>query len=243
MATDTKKNTTKTSTTNTVKKTQGNIKAEVKSEKEIELENQLSMMMKMVESLQNQVSSLANNGAGNGGAQNSAPTFIVSTPSTDVTLVYMSNSLGVIQTNNTILNCTRFGEEFVLPRSEFDAIVGKYRHWFDEGILAVSDKNIDVAAAKGLKTDKEYGMSSAILERLGSMSANELEALWEKTNIDSHRLCITTFYKRKFIENKEPGYRDRVKIDLLNRLTDGGFNRESLEISGGANLKIRPTEL
>ena len=220
----TKKASTKTTTNKTT-----TVKTEVKSDKEKALEQQIAAMMEVIKDLQAKVN--ANN------TQPAVQPVIMTAPTTDVTLVYMSDSLGAIISNNTTLNCTRFGEEFVLPRSEFDAIVGKYRSWFDRGILAVSSKNIEVAAAKGLKTDKEYNVNAAILNKIGTMSLADLEALWNNTPEEAHRQSIVTHYKRKFIEGSEAGYRDRARIDLMNRLTNGAFNRESVEVSG-TNLKI-----
>lgn len=204
-----------------------------RSAREIELEEKLSKMMDTMEALQAKYDALA--------SQQAAPTVSITSPSTDVTLVYMSESLGVIQATNLTLNCTRFGEEFVLSRTQFDEIVGKYRHWFDNGILAVSYRNTDVAAAKGLKTDKEYALSADVLRKIGSMTTDQLEELWNSTPTKEQKVSIATYFKRKFIENIDSGFRDRAKVDLLNRLTDGGFSRESAELSG--NFKILPTDM
>ena len=218
----------KTETTTSTKKTT----------KDSTLEKQLASMLEVINNLQKKIDSLeAEKASMNMSKQ---PNIVVTAPSTDVTLVYMSDSLGVVMTNNVTLNCTRFGEEFVLSRSDFDAIVGKYRSWFDGGILAVSYKNVDVAVAKGLKTDKEYNIDSAAFAKMGSMTVSELEKFWQENPLKSHRQSIVTYFKRKFIEGDEK-FRDRAKIDLLNRLTNGGFDREADELSG--NYKIRPTEV
>lgn len=169
-----------------------------------------------------------------------APTVSFTMPSTDVRLKYMADSLGVIQITNLELNCTRYGEEFTLSRQQFDEVVGKYRSWFDSGILAVAPRDIEVAASKGVRTSDEYTLSADTLNRLGSMSVAEIERLWNSVTTDSHKLSIVSFFKRKFMEGKEPGYRDQAKVDLLNRLTKGGLKREAVEISG-QDLKIRPT--
>lgn len=160
----------------------------------------------------------------------------------DVTIVYMSESLGVVKAGNVELRCTKFGETFTVSRMDFDMIVGKYRDWFDQGILAVAPENIEVAAAKGVRTSDEYNISPDKLHRLGRMSVNEIEVFWNTLTKEEHKLSVTQYFKRKLIEGTEPGYRDRAKIDLLNRLTNGGFQREAIEIGGG-NLKIQPTEL
>lgn len=161
-------------------------------------------------------------------------------PYTDVTLVYCSDSLGYAKISNMEINCTKYGEEFVMTRSQFDELVGKYRSWFDRGVFAVSYKNADIASAKGVFTDKELGLDVATLHAIGKMSARELENLWNGLRLISLKESIVCYYKRKFIEG-DPAFQNREKIDLLNRLTDGGFKREQDELSG--RYKIQPTEM
>ena len=213
----------------------------VATAREKELEDQLSSMMKMIADMQAQLAaSKVDQVSQPVQAVQAQPTIVVSAPNTDVTLVYLSDSIGFIKVNNLELNCTRYGEEFTITRTDFDAVVGKYRHWFDRGILAVSYKNVDVAVAKGIKTDKDYILDAKTLSRIGKMSCDELEKLWNETKSKDQRLSIVTYYKKKFIENEDESYNDRAKIDLLNRLTNGGFDREAVELSG-RNLTIKPT--
>ena len=168
------------------------------------------------------------------------PSVNIVTPTTDVVLVYCSDSLGHLATSHVELDFNRWGEEFTLTRSQFDEVVGKYRDWFDEGILAVSgdtEAGIKIAAAKGIKTHKEFYLDAQKLERIGRMSVPEIEELWNNTKLRKHRESIVTFVKRKFIE-EDPAYHNREKVDLFNRLTDGGFTREQDELSG--RIKIDP---
>lgn len=161
-------------------------------------------------------------------------------PSTDVTLVYCSDSLGYAKISNMEINCTRYGEEFVMTRSQFDELVGKYRSWFDRGVFAVSYKNADVASAKGVFTDKELGLDVATLYAIGKMSARDLEHLWSGLKLQNLKESVVCYYKRKFVEG-DPAFLDREKVDLLDRLTKGGFKREQDELSG--RYKIQPTEM
>lgn len=159
-------------------------------------------------------------------------------PNNDITIVYMSDSLGYAKISNMELNFNRYGEQFTLTRYQFDELVGKYRSWFDRGILAVSYNNLDAAIAKGVKTDADYNLDYKKLEKIGSMTCDQLEKLWNENTTLEHKRSIVSFMKRKFIEDVR-GYKDRAKIDLMNRLTDGGFQRESDELSG--RYKIAPT--
>ena len=160
----------------------------------------------------------------------------------DVTLVYLSDAPGIInKVPGIVLNCGYYGEEFTLSRHQFDAIVGVYRKWFDMGILAVSRDNIDVAAKKGLKTQDEYYLKPGTLQSIGTMPVESLKKLWNDCKNDNERLSIVSYYKRKFIEGKEPGFHETERVLAMNTLTKQGLKREALEISG-ASLKITPTD-
>lgn len=169
-----------------------------------------------------------------------APVYATA-PSTDVVVVYMSHSLGHMEGKLFSLDASIFGEEFTLSRGQFDELVGKYRRWFEDGRLAVSYRNIDVAAAKGLPTDRDNGLTVKELHSLGKMSVEQIEKLWEKAQIDSLRMSIVTYYKEKYLAG-EPGYRDRARIDCLNRLTNGGFDPEAQAMSGRP-FKLQPIDL
>ena len=71
------------------------------------------------------------------------PSVNIVTPNTDVVLVYCSDSMGHLATAHVDLTFNHWGESFTLSRSQFDEVVGKYRHWFDDGILAVSGDTED----------------------------------------------------------------------------------------------------
>lgn len=156
---------------------------------------------------------------------------VIPVASSEVVLVYTSDSPGIIKYSTGELMCTTFGEEFTVSRTAFDEIVGKYRHWFNEGILAVSSKNIDVAAAKKLPTDKEYGLTAEKLSNLGKMTTAQIEQLWNSVENQSMKDSIVYYFKRKFIENA-PGYQDNMRVQTLNGLSGGRLAAESEQLSG-----------
>ena len=159
-----------------------------------------------------------------------------------VSIVYLCDYDGVINRVPGInLVFHSYGDTVTVSRSQFDAIVGEYRHWFDKGILAVHHRNIEVAAEKGLRTEDEYALSPRLLSRIGTMPVEELKKLWGDCKTDTERLSIVSYYKRKFIEGKEPGFRETDRVVMMNALTQQGLKREAVEISG-ASLKIAPTD-
>jgi len=194
---------------------------------------------KEIEELKSQVASLtallAKVLENNTSSNNTTPTS-----KDDVTLVYMSESLGYIEAGNVKLNCTKFRESFTLNRYDFDAVVGKYRSWFDNGVLAVSAKDYQVAEAKGLRTEDSYFLTKEIMESIATCSASKLEDIWKKADTVEQRKSICEYYKAHFIDGDEK-FRNREKVELLNRLTDGGFKREVKEMSG--DLLIQPIEM
>lgn len=163
-------------------------------------------------------------------AATTTPIINVTMPTTDVTLVHLSNSMGYIKTTNTEIHMNVYGEEFTLSKSQFDEVAGKYRHWFERGVLAVSYKNMDVAVAKGLPTDVDLALTKEKLNSVGSMSVSEIEDLWNSITLNQKH-CLAAHVKRKIIDG-DSAYKDRAKIDLFNRLTNGAFRREQDEASG-----------
>ena len=162
------------------------------------------------------------------------PVVNVIAPSTDVVLVYCSDSMGYLKTAHVELRFNRWGEEFTLTRSQFDEVVGSYRSWFDQGILTVSgdtEEGIKLAAAKGIKTSREVYLDARKLESIGTMSLAKVEDLWNSCPMEEQKRSIVTFIKRKFIEG-DKAYMTRGLIDLMNRLTEGGFRREQDELDG-----------
>lgn len=170
------------------------------------------------------------------------PQVVYAAPvNTDVTLVYTSDSLGVVNYTNGSLSCTRYGEEFILPRYSFDEIVGKYRSWFDKGILAVSDKDVEVARAKGIPTVLENGgLTYTKLNKMGEMSPTEIEALWNSVSREGLKISIVSFFKRKY-EEGAPGFDDMARIDTLDRLSGGGM--EAIRSQARGKNYIPPKDL
>ena len=223
---------TSTNKNNTNNNSKGPTKADLEAQLEL-LKAQLALTQKQLE-MQMQMNQ-------NSQSTTIAPNNItIAAPDTNVSIVYLSDSMGYASISNMELHFNKYGEEFVLSRPQLDELVGKYRSWFDRGILAISSRNVDVAAAKGVKTDAEYALKREQLEALGKMNEAQIEALWNNTPEAEHRKSIASYFKRKFIEG-DPAYRMRSKVDLMNRLTDGAFAREQDELSG--RYKITPTDM
>lgn len=227
MATNTSKNNTNSNNS------KGPTKADLEAQLEL-LKAQLALTQKQLE-MQMQLNQTQQQ------STTIAPNNItIAAPDTNVSIVYLSDSMGYANISNMELHFNKYGEEFVLSRPQLDELVGKYRSWFDRGILAISSRNVDVAAAKGVRTDAEYALKREQLEALGKMNEAQIESLWNSTTEAEHRKSIASYFKRKFIEG-DPAYRTRAKVDLMNRLTNGAFSREQDELSG--RYKVVPTDM
>ena len=73
------------------------------------------------------------------------------------------------------------------------------------------------------------------------MSVEQIEKLWDRVKLESLRMSIVIYYKERFLAG-EAGYRDRARIDCLNRLTNGGFDSEAISV-GGRQVKLQPIDL
>ena len=211
-----------------------------KTEEKAEATPSAADLMAQLVALQKQNAELLGKLAASNQGQNTAQS---SGHPDDVTIVWMSESRGVInKVDNLNIVCNRYGEEFVLPRYQFDQLVGMYHGWFDNGTIAVSHKSMDVAAAKGLRTDTEYALKPEILDRLGKMTPAQLTDIWNKTQTDEEKSSIIAHFKRKFMEGKDAGYRDLNRIFALNELSQGALQTEAMEITSKKH-KIAPTDL
>ena len=166
------------------------------------------------------------------------PQFVFTAPTNEVEIVYCSEALGHAQISNMEFNFNYYGQSYIITRSQLDELAGKYYRWFQRGVLAVSSKYVDVAAAKNLPTDKELLLSADTLKALGKKSPAEIQKIWEDAKHSEQRESIVYYAKRKFIEG-DPAFCNREMVDLLNRLTNGGFNREQDELNGRYKYSVK----
>ena len=76
---------------------------------------------------------------------------------------------------------------------------------------------------------------------VATMTPEQIEKLWNKVGVEALQMSIVTYFKEKYLAGEE-GYRDRARIDCLNRLTNGGFDAEAQAV-GGRRVKLLPIDL
>lgn len=189
--------------------------AELKSAVEA-LKAQNELLMKM----------LMNNNSNSASVQ--APKSLVQEVSL-VHLVQLAPGLTThIELSNTTIDMNAFGEERLLDLRQAEEISGKYRKFFEKGIIAFGADGEELASRFGLKSVKDYSyINKDFVKQLGGLKLIELENLWNKLG-EGHKKFIIEYFKRKIVEN-DPAFKDIHKVELLNRLSKGAMSGTTLD--------------
>ena len=151
----------------------------------------------------------------------------------DVIIVHLyDNAPGItthIDLSNYSIDMGAFGETRTLTVQQFEELVGKYRSWFDRGIIAVGAGSEYYARRNNLKVASESLVDSDFIRRLGTMPMTEVQDIYEKV-CEGQKDFIVSYWKRKFIE-KVPEFRDLRKLQILNGFTNNSFEYEILELT------------
>ena len=223
---------------NVVKKTAKDMgKAEVVEEaKEIsvEQENPTSADSKRIEQLEAQIELLTKMLMNQQGLnQQSVQAQAARKIDDEVTVVHLvqrdSGLRTHIQLSNMTIDFRNFGEERVLPLMVFEELVGKYRSWFEKGILAPGPEAGDVARRYGLKVSTDFGVNKELIQKIPYMSLIELEEFYESVG-QAHRDFILEQFRRGCV-NKDPKYKDIHKLEMLNRISNGALDSVLLDIT------------
>lgn len=135
--------------------------------------------------------------------------------------------------NGVILDFRTFGEEHTFTIQQAEELASKYRSWFDLGIFAFGADADDLAKRLNLKTVTQYSFAgSDFLNRLPELDLYQLKELWDKMG-QGHREFLIEYFKRKIL-TKDPAFDDIDKIELLNRLSNGGMEGVLLDRKNAA---------
>lgn len=124
-----------------------------------------------------------------------------------------------IALSNLEITMTDFGEERNLTVQQFEEMIGKYRGWFNAGMISVAAGYEKMAEHYGLKTAKDYPINSDFIKNLGKMSMSDLEDIYPRLP-ESGKDFIVSYWIRKTIE-KNADFRNVYKLETLNRLSEG----------------------
>lgn len=137
----------------------------------------------------------------------------------------------IIQLSNLLITMHNLGEERNLTLQQFEELVGKKRRWFELGIIAVAAGYEDVAARYGVAVIKDYPLTQEFLNSLTTISMETLESVFSKLP-EAGKDSIIGYWTRKVVEGNAK-FKDVRKLEVLNRLSDGGLTQLINNINSG----------
>lgn len=141
----------------------------------------------------------------------------------------------LINLSNITIIMRDLGEERTLTLQQFEELVGKYRRWFDLGIIGVCSGYEDIAVKYGIKAIKSYPLSKDLLNKIATLDINTLENIFSKLPIAGKETVIS-YWKRQIINNN-PNFKDIRKMEVLNRLSDGAFSQTISDLNEDSKRK------
>lgn len=203
-------------------------KNEIKNEKTVDQGVSSELFYKMLEQNQMLIQMLSERGV------NVAP--VVNDKNSlneEVVLVHLKeNAPGLtthIELSNLTIDMSAFGEERTLDRRQAEELAGKYRKFFDRGVIAFGSGSEHLASKFGLKSVSDYSyVNKDFVKKLGALSLVELENLYNKLS-DGHKQFVIEYFKRKILE-KDPNFNNIHKIEMLNRVSDGAMSGTTLDM-------------
>ena len=203
-------------------------KNEIKNEKTVDQGVNSELFYKMLEQNQMLIQMLAERGVSVAPVVNDKNSL-----NEEVVLVHLKeNAPGLtthIELSNLTIDMSAFGEERTLDRRQAEELAGKYRKFFDRGVIAFGSGSEHLASKFGLKSVNDYSyVNKDFVKKLGTLSLVELENLYNKLS-DGHKKFVIEYFKRKILE-KDPNFNDIHKIEMLNRVSDGAMSRTTLDM-------------
>ena len=203
-------------------------KNEIKNEKTVDQGVNSELFYKMLEQNQMLIQMLAERGVSVSPVVNDKNSL-----NEEVVLVHLKeNAPGLtthIELSNLTIDMSAFGEERTLDRRQAEELAGKYRKFFDRGVIAFGSGSEHLASKFGLKSINDYSyVNKDFVKKLGTLSLVELENLYNKLS-DGHKQFVIEYFKRKILE-KDPNFNDIHKIEMLNRVSNGAMSGTTLDM-------------
>lgn len=133
-----------------------------------------------------------------------------------------------IKLSNLDVILTEFGEERYLTIQQFEEMLGKYRRWFDSGMVSLADGYEDVARRYGLKTANNYPLDSYFISNMGTLPMAEIEKMYDRLPI-SGKDFIISHWMQKVIDG-DLNFKDVRKIETLDRISNGAMENVLIEL-------------
>ena len=149
-------------------------KNEIKNEKTADQGVNSELFYKMLEQNQMLIQMLAERGVSVAPVVNDKNSL-----NEEVVLVHLKeNAPGLtthIELSNLTIDMSAFGEERTLDRRQAEELAGKYRKFFDRGVIAFGSGSEHLASKFGLKSVNDYSyVNKDFVKKLGTLSLVEL---------------------------------------------------------------------
>lgn len=205
-------------------------KSVVKPEVDLELKKQNELLQEQLKLMQEQMQQLI--------SMKSEPIEIKEVVNTSmdrwVDIVHLSSApaggSSHIEIPSRTIDFYKYGEVRSIRYNEFQELVGKYRSWFDKNIIALSNKDRDIAEKEGLTVDVDVPLTRFHIESLVNMSLTELENLYNILSLEHKRFITRTWAYGYYEIGGE--YKDIAKIQLLNTLSNGAMDNILKDLMG-----------
>ena len=143
----------------------------------------------------------------------------------EVVIVHNREIIGggstAIKLTGLVINFHKLGEERVLNWQQFEECVSKYRRFFDKEIILLSSDYQEIAERYSIPCVQRGSNKRVTRDELTKINTLDVHALEDYYNSltkqDKDFLC--SYWLGKCYE-KAPGFYDRYKIELLNRLSN-----------------------
>lgn len=142
-----------------------------------------------------------------------------------ITIINLCDNIPPLKTtfniNNRLYSMSRINDSVTLRYNEFEELLGKYPEFFEKGVLALSEKNKQIAVLRGVPFVAEAPISKKTLDNICKLSSSEIEKMYDNLSKDNQDAIVRRWLQGYFAN--ESGYDDKRKINLLNTISDGGL--------------------
>lgn len=205
-------------------------------------------LLKMVQTLATEVSALKNEKAtdntSNGDYVSELLKSITNRKSDrEVVIIHNQELNGDLTTHLELSNISvdfrQMGEERLLSWQQFEECVSKYRSFFEKKIILLGPGEEELSERYNLPflfTKKYHILTKQEIQSLPTLNPRDLEDLINSLS-DEDQVTIFNLWLGKCY-TKEPGYYDRSKVEMLNRLSQGAF-ANLIAVMNGDNREIQ----
>jgi hypothetical protein len=150
--------------------------------------------------------------------------FLLTDKNRMIRVYHMQEMVGgmatIINLSNTKRRLMRMGELITLKINDFEELVGRYRSFFERGILAVDAGDLDYAQLYDLpiydtKMKKQY--NAKVLKDVVNYNYEKLQEFYKNLSENNKRAFLSYWLGKVY--DKEDGYYNEEKMRWLNNLS------------------------